>query len=243
MKQEVRSNHAVVRIITWLIVVGLLALVVVWWQGYLQWPALVERDSAAPAADLVTEPRFADNEEMPSPLAASLQPEVSALPEEPLPAESEATVTLPSAPMEEAVDEDIAAGAVANEEPLLEPEADPAPETTVADAAAMESAAVAPQATTTVEESEENSTGTTARLESPVEVVFNDACWVDIKDADRSHRVFGVKPVGTRLQLEGAPPYSFVIGNAVAVEVMVNGETFDFSRYTRDNVARFTLDP
>jgi cytoskeleton protein RodZ len=38
IKHEVRSSHTVVRLITWLLVIGIIALVVTWWRGYLQWP-------------------------------------------------------------------------------------------------------------------------------------------------------------------------------------------------------------
>jgi len=49
VKHEVRSSHALVRMITWLIVISLVGLLVVWWRGYLQWPlqldALVEENA------------------------------------------------------------------------------------------------------------------------------------------------------------------------------------------------------
>lgn len=38
VKHEVRSSHAIVRMMTWLIVISLIGLLVVWWRGYLQWP-------------------------------------------------------------------------------------------------------------------------------------------------------------------------------------------------------------
>lgn len=38
-KREVRSNNGLVRLITWLVVISLVAMLVVWWQGYLGWPA------------------------------------------------------------------------------------------------------------------------------------------------------------------------------------------------------------
>lgn len=57
IKQEVRSSHSLVRLVTWLIVLGSVALFVVWWVGYLQWqeqPSGTEvapSQEAAPAAD------------------------------------------------------------------------------------------------------------------------------------------------------------------------------------------------
>ena len=38
IRHEVRSSHTLVRLFTWMIVIGLIALVLTWWRGYLQWP-------------------------------------------------------------------------------------------------------------------------------------------------------------------------------------------------------------
>ncbi len=37
IKQEVRSSHGLVQLATWLIVVGLVALLFIWWQGRFGW--------------------------------------------------------------------------------------------------------------------------------------------------------------------------------------------------------------
>jgi len=38
IKPEMRSNHTIIRLITWIIVLGLLGLVAMWWQRDMQWP-------------------------------------------------------------------------------------------------------------------------------------------------------------------------------------------------------------
>ena len=38
-KAEVRSNNGLVRLVTWLVIISLVAMLLVWWQGYLRWPA------------------------------------------------------------------------------------------------------------------------------------------------------------------------------------------------------------
>jgi len=37
-KTEVHSSHRLVRLVTWLIIISLVAMLAVWWQGYLGWP-------------------------------------------------------------------------------------------------------------------------------------------------------------------------------------------------------------
>lgn len=61
LKPEVRSNNGLVRLVTWLIIIFLIGMLVVWWQGYFNWPAKhqdasdvmqqqnVEQDQEAPA--------------------------------------------------------------------------------------------------------------------------------------------------------------------------------------------------
>lgn len=36
-RSEIRSNHRLVRLITWLVVITMVAMLVVWWQGYFNW--------------------------------------------------------------------------------------------------------------------------------------------------------------------------------------------------------------
>jgi len=54
VRAEIRSSHAAVRLVTWVIVLGLIALLGLWWQGRLGWEdMLAERstpETAAPAA-------------------------------------------------------------------------------------------------------------------------------------------------------------------------------------------------
>ena len=53
LRSHVDSGHGVVRIVTWVIVIGLITLLLTWWQGYLQLPGLsstvVESHASRPA--------------------------------------------------------------------------------------------------------------------------------------------------------------------------------------------------
>ena len=70
---------------------------------------------------------------------------------------------------------------------------------------------------------------------------FKSDCWVDIRGSNRSFKLLGTMRKDTERRLEGEAPYKFVLGNASAVELEVNGEPFDLGPHTRDNVARFSL--
>ncbi len=41
IRSQARSSHSAVRAVTWVVVLGLAALLLTWWQGYLQWPGEV----------------------------------------------------------------------------------------------------------------------------------------------------------------------------------------------------------
>lgn len=72
---------------------------------------------------------------------------------------------------------------------------------------------------------------------------FSANSWVDVRDSERKFKLFGEIPKGSRKVLGGQPPYKLVIGNAEAVSISVNGKPFDLAPYAKGNVARFTLDP
>jgi cytoskeleton protein RodZ len=72
---------------------------------------------------------------------------------------------------------------------------------------------------------------------------FSGPCWVDVRDKEGELKLFGEMRKGDRHVLSGTPPYSMIIGNAAAVEILVAGNPFDLDPIARGNVARFTLDP
>jgi len=84
---------------------------------------------------------------------------------------------------------------------------------------------------------------TTVTRASEVEIVFNGPCWVDVRDSEQKHKLFGAMKKGNRHVLEGKPPHSLVLGNAAAVQITVGGKKpLDLNTVSRGNVARFTLD-
>ncbi|MEE9358053.1 RodZ domain-containing protein [Candidatus Vondammii sp. HM_W22] len=217
VRHEVRSSHLLMRLMTWLIVIGLIALVVVWWRGYLQWP-LQTGDATKPPVenaqlntgdDTSVSLETAETDGLPplpglgteeQPVEASIEigtGETDVVPEQ---------LTEDTAPVIEPVEMEISSPAV-----------------TPGMAAFSTSDAVAG--------------------EHAIVVEFTASCWVDIKDATGSFRLFGKKEAGERYLLEGRPPYKVVLGNAHAVKILVDNEAFDLDAHIRGNVARFSLNP
>lgn len=88
----------------------------------------------------------------------------------------------------------------------------------------------------------EEAEATTAAAAGEIEVVFTGPCWVDVRDSAQKSMISGAMKEGDRYVLEGKPPYSFVLGNATAVQVTVGGKPLDLNTVSRGSVARFTLD-
>jgi len=212
IKPEVRSSHSLVRLFTWLVILGLLSLVVIWWVGYLK-----PRGQSA-----VTAPTGAAEE-------AAIEPGTLALPVAPageaadapvlaLPAEQSAT-SVPAKSLTEPGDNAQGQDAPPETTAVL-------PQTIASPVIDTAPAIIEPPAV----------------AESKVGLRFKGDSWVDIRDSTRTFRLFGIIKAGSFRELGGKPPYSVLLGNSSAVEITVNGNLFDQRRYNKGNVARFTLD-
>jgi cytoskeleton protein RodZ len=227
---EVASNHYMVRLVTWLIVIVLAALLAIWWHGRLDWSEPVpsvggEQVNGSPGSEGTVEVlreykqrgSNGSNGSKSMPLGSS----------ESLPAEIE-----PSP----AVTEDMSSSLTAPSVGI----ADEPPVTTVAEGAVPVPAAAAgldPPST-------EVPLGQAAANTQPPGVVFEfaDASWVDIRDSEGKNKIIGLMSKGTRRVAEGKPPFTIVLGNSPVVKVTVNGRPYDLKPHSQGNVARFTLD-
>ncbi len=244
LKHEVRSSHTVVRLITWLLVIGIIALVVTWWRGYLQWPI----DLGIETSGTLNEQQLEDGRSDQTPPgemngSVSLPPllgkpeildaplsETSASDESGNQPETAAEPELAAIPVIPVIEESASIGQT--ESPVVAETEQAMPEAT-------ETPVVAVPETVEMPAEETPAPATVNRIE----VSFLDACWADIRDASGDFRVAGNKAAGERFVLTGVPPYTMVFGNAAAVKVTVSGEAYDLTPYTRGNVARLTLDP
>jgi len=220
MGREVRSSHGAVRLTTWLVVLAVVGLFVVWWQGYLS-----PQTAAEPvAADPPPEAEIAPEVDLPSGDGALQLPPVTA-------AVAGPAVTGPALPVkapavaEPVSDQGVSAPAVAV--PAVAAVAERTADAPVAEAPATAGAGEAPPVD-----------------DAPAVVLeFDGPCWVDVRDAKRKFKLFGEMPKGTRKVLGGEAPYDIVLGNAAMVRVSVGGVAYDVAQHARGNVARFRLDP
>lgn len=71
---------------------------------------------------------------------------------------------------------------------------------------------------------------------------FDDRSWVEVKDATQRIVLTGEFPRGNRQVVNAKPPYQLWIGKASGVRVSYGDRRVDLQSYTRDEVARLSLD-
>lgn len=245
--------------ITWLLLISGLVLFLVWWQGYLDRfspqgtePVAADQpvigDADSPDGELNLPVREVDGSVRPTPLVsqgsgmlALPKKSASAVPVSPPPVSQ-----TDSAPQAEQMPQGLATArqesAIAlppmesnprsvaqNTPPTTRPQVEPGTESDVATAPVQPPAAAAET--------------TPPTPQSGVVVRFTEDCWVDIRDSTGGFKLFGTRRAGSEELLGGSPPYRFVLGNAAGVNVSIDGEAYDLQTHTRNNVARFTLNP
>jgi cytoskeleton protein RodZ len=98
-----------------------------------------------------------------------------------------------------------------------------------ADAPAIAPATAAPETTTTTD--------------AALRFNFRDRSWVEVRQADGTVLMSRNNEAGTTATVEGAPPYTVVVGNASQVDIEYRGKPVDLAGATsRDDVARLRLE-
>lgn len=208
------------RLVTLLVIAGLIGLTLMWWQsrGGNEPPGV--GDSSPVAVDGLdgTTTTIAEPE----------APTVRQAPEEslpPLPEESErlGLVEDPDALADETAEIDTdTALALALALTDSEPE--------IADEAASEQVAG------------EEEVAATSATRRQLELTFNEQSWTEIFDANNQRIFVGLQEPGTTARVEGEPPFRLTVGNATGVELVWAGDSVDLrARAGANNVARFTL--
>lgn len=132
-----------------------------------------------------------------------------------------------------AVSEPVSAPAAVTELPASAPMAEP-----VAPAAPVALAPVAaPAATPTAAAVAPAAPGSRV-----LNVAFEQACWIQVKDAGGKVLLEGLFPAGSSRQLAAPPPLNVVLGNAPGVRLTYGDRVVDLGTQTRDAVARITLE-
>jgi len=230
---DTRPGNSWAGMVTWLLLLAVIVLFLMWWQGYLDRFA-PKGDTGQPVLEQAVKPQVAPQPQAGLALPDKPQPPAQA----PQPIQGEGLLPLPAAPA--AVIPEPPASTTKPELPAADE-----PETTApAGALSLPAASAEPEAAAPASEAP-----APAAVEPPVAaavqvvVSFEEDCWVDIRDSSREFRLFGTMRKGTVKTLQGEPPYKMVLGNAKAVAVSVDGKAFDLAPHSRDNIARFTLSP
>jgi len=229
VRHEVGSSHGLVRLMTWGIVIGLIALVVIWWRGYLQWPLQRETvfvetpreavESAEVAPDgMVLLPPLPD-------MATDFSSEIND--------RGEASLALPGSGSSSAQEPE-AAGTEGDRGAVGVETAPPPTPGEVPTAVSVGQEVVSNDPASALQ---------TVGGDQRIVLEFDGDSWTEIRDSSGTFKIMGAMNAGSRRVLGGAPPYKVVLGNASVVRILVDGEAFDLTPFIRGNVARFTLDP
>ena len=71
---------------------------------------------------------------------------------------------------------------------------------------------------------------------------FGGEAWVEVKDGSGRMVHRQLNPAGSRVDIQGQPPFDLVVGNAAQVRVHYNGRPIDLKPFIAVTVARFTLE-
>ncbi len=219
-KREANENR--LRLISWLLFIGLAILMFVWWwQQPAEEPRVLSVDDASQQEPLVPMP------------GEDLSPE-AALPEM---GDSELSPVTPDAPVEPQA---------APTEPVtvpLAPGQTPEPATPVTEPAAP---AVEPVSPVPDQSSNETPTGSQTQGETVHQALItlrlSGDCWLKITDANGKVVLEGTKPAGSVQSVDGQPPFRVVLGAPQVVSISYQDQPVDMARYVkRGQVARFSL--
>ena len=248
---EVNNNPDLVKIITIVVVVALIAApIVLWWSDLEQivqeivdtkgttqpeLPILSSSPEGDKETDLpgtiplelseigdVSKP-IAEEEQSGDRVKATidLKPEVSTVKELALPESQIKPIEIPEQPVSEE----------AKPEPLPKEELKPKPKPVVTKPVA-----------TSVSKPIPIPTRKPARVEQGVWFKFVESGWVKVRDAKNRVILIGEHNKGAIKKLGSVMPYKVVLGNSKAVKVEINGKVVNVDRYSSGGVARFTID-
>ncbi|MDR5899818.1 DUF4115 domain-containing protein [Halomonas vilamensis] len=246
-KPPSRMAALLFKLVTLLIIAGLIAVTIMWWQSRggsappgLEDPAqrntqteMATPESAEQArsgqdrapAD-VSEPALSDTSPVADAINAAREPAAT---EAPAPEEmTEATVPEQIAPEQ----------TVPEQPPATPADITDAEPTTLADATTANT-----EGSDGMAEDSADSPSAAGNAPNTLELTFNEQSWTEIFDANNQRVFVGLQEPGTTASVEGEPPFRLTVGNATGVELRYQGDVVDLeARAGANNVARFTLE-
>ncbi len=221
--REVRSSDLFVRLFTWLIILGLIALPAAWW--FSQRAELRLGGGEVPADQQPGQPLF------PFGVAPAAPAEDSSMGQEP--------AEMAAAPVAE---EEMPATAQAEETPPAETApavVDAVPVPAAPGPVPASSGMTDAQHPQPAAESEARPAAAVAAHQLRLE--FKADSWARVTDAGGKRLLADLVRAGNSRVFEGQPPYEVTLGYAPGVEVYLGGKLFDHSAFNRKNIAKFSL--
>ena len=217
-----RIGALLFKLVTLLVIAGLIGLTVVWWQS---------RDGNQPPAVDESGPVSVETldgtttiEEAPHSDIVEAIPPVPLEGVDPLDTSAPQRGEVDSSGAEALMAQDVPSPAVNVTEPL----------DGTTDTAAVAEVEVEPEA--------ETAEAATPADRNTLQLTFNEQSWTEIFDAANQRVFVGLQEPGTVATVEGEPPFRLTIGNATGVELRWGGEPVDLGAQAgANNVARFTL--
>lgn len=208
-----RANDSRLKVVTWLVILVLIALSIAWW-----WQSTARRSAGEEA------------------LAATEMGTTSTVSSDTAASDGTAPVLEAAAPVLPAVSDAVAT----DESPVA---VAPVASEAVSTAPALDnaSAAVTTEATEASAAVSTEPAATESATAPQLKMSFTADCWLDVKDANGKTLFSGLKKANDELVLEGPEPLKFIIGAPMAVNLEYKGKSFDMSRYNNGRTARFSL--
>ncbi len=220
---ELNADNSKVKWITYLVIIGLIALLSSWWWNrYQQEPETVSLDSSQPSLteDIkISEANEATDNLEANPEKEALQLEIKTVAD---------SIQLQS-PDSEKVAESHNVPINSQTEQLSVSEANTDEADTEEVSAEIDQPASAPQIDS-------------VKNNKDLQITVNADTWATIKDADGKRLVYDLLKSGEQISVQGKAPYKAFLGNGYGVTMIYKGEKIDLSKVIRsDNTARIKI--
>jgi cytoskeleton protein RodZ len=240
--EQVRSSDLPVRLITYLIILGLAGLLASWWFSQRGQSLLSDKRAESPTQSAPQEPPAVVGEDgtlrlkLPDrsngPAATAKETPV---PEAAKPLDAPVETTTEAEPTVSTTGAEAAATAPAVDEPAVAPEPPATDESNAAD----EGAPARPETTSTQAPPPAIPALRPGDPQATLTLDFSSDCWMEIHDADGRRLAYRLGEKGDTVTLHGQAPFNVFLGYAPGVTVRYNGEVFDQSPYRHRDMARF----
>jgi len=241
IRRQAAPGDGLVRTVSWLLAIGLVLSLGLWWfnegRETEQAPAQTAGVVMEPGQALVEESVAVAEQAPPSPAAPTVVEEAPATGGEAAPAPVES-------PQQPAVVEQTPATAPAAQEEAVETAV---VEETGKPAGQAGETAEPTAGGSTAEEAPTGEQGTSQAGPQPAAdpdtlvITYSEDSWTSVEDATGRKLIYDLVKGDTVRELKGQAPFRVVLGNARAVRIEINGQSFDHMAYSRGNIARFQV--